>query len=67
MLSFQDIDECLTTADNNCSSDGKCINMAGGFTCACNNGFSGDGVNCTGVFIMSRNLPLFITLFVKIG
>merc|ERR1712167_474635 len=24
-----------------------CTNSVGGFSCACNNGFSGDGVSCT--------------------
>ena len=64
MFSFQDIDECLKTADNNCSSNGKCNNNAGGFTCACNSGFSGDGVNCTGMFNISSTLPSFNSVFV---
>ena len=37
----------LFLGTDNCSSDGTCTNTAGSFTCACNSGFSGDGVTCT--------------------
>ncbi|MEZ4458419.1 MAG: EGF domain-containing protein [bacterium] len=43
-----DIDECFENTDN-CSANGSCSNTAGGFTCACNPGFSGDGVTCTDI------------------
>ena len=49
--SFADINEC-TTGASNCASGGTstCTNTAGSFTCACNTGYSGNGVTCTGSF-----------------
>ena len=41
-----DVDECTLGTDD-CSADGACTNSAGSFSCACNTGFSGDGVTCT--------------------
>ena len=44
---FTDINECATSADNNCAADGGlCANTAGGFTCSCAAGYSGDGRTC---------------------
>ena len=39
-----DVDDCNT--DN-----GTCSNTVGAFTCACNTGFGGDGVVCTGELV----------------
>jgi len=45
---FSDIDEC-TTGSNNCAvGTATCTNIPGSFTCACNSGYSGNGVICTG-------------------
>ncbi|PKN44429.1 MAG: hypothetical protein CVU59_11655, partial [Deltaproteobacteria bacterium HGW-Deltaproteobacteria-17] len=41
-----DDDECTLGTDN-CSANATCTNTLGGFSCACNAGFSGDGVTCT--------------------
>ena len=38
--------ECKKSQNNNCSSNGKCFEKAGGFDCECNQGFVGDGVSC---------------------
>ena len=44
-----DIDECELNT-NDCNKDnGFCNNTVGSYTCACHLGFSGDGVNCTGI------------------
>jgi cysteine-rich repeat protein len=43
-----DIDECTTNADN-CDANATCTNTPGSFTCACNGGWTGDGVTCTNV------------------
>ena len=43
-----DIDECATGADNDCSPDASCTNTPGSFTCACNQGYTGEGVMCSG-------------------
>jgi len=42
-----DINECTAGTDN-CSNDGTCSNIAGSFSCACNSGYSGNGVTCSG-------------------
>ena len=41
-----DDDECDLGTDN-CDVNATCDNTPGGFTCACNTGYSGDGVTCT--------------------
>ena len=42
-----DTDECVL-GTNNCDSNATCSDTVGSFTCACNQGYSGDGVTCTG-------------------
>ena len=44
-----DINECDTSP---CSSDATCSNTAGSFQCTCNNGYSGNGITCTGIMIL---------------
>jgi sulfatase modifying factor 1 len=42
-----DLNECMLNADN-CDVNATCTNTpAGSFTCACNDGYSGDGITCT--------------------
>ena len=43
-----DIDECLDEVDN-CHASAICKNTLGSFTCTCNQGYTGDGVNCKGI------------------
>ena len=42
-------DEC-TTGTHNCDTNARCTNIQypGSFTCACNQGYSGNGINCVG-------------------
>lgn len=44
---FTDIDEC-TTNTHDCHSSATCTNTEGSFTCACNEGYDGDGKLCIG-------------------
>ena len=41
-----DIDECAEQSP--CDGNAVCTNTPGSFTCACNEGYSGDGITCTG-------------------
>lgn len=41
-----DTNEC-TRGTHNCNANAQCTNTVGSFTCACNSGFSGNGVTCT--------------------
>ncbi|XP_072017387.1 lactadherin-like [Amphiura filiformis] len=50
LLGCPDDDECALPADNNCDTNAACTNTPGSFTCACNTGYSGDGVTCTGKY-----------------
>ncbi len=42
-----DVDECMGETDN-CAVTATCTNNPGNFTCQCNAGFIGDGIDCTG-------------------
>ena len=54
-----DIDECEDGTDN-CDSNATCANTPGNFTCACNEGYSGDGVTCDGMAYMYNGIKIFI-------
>ena len=48
-----DTDECQSGELNNCDqANGICINIPGSFNCSCSEGYTGDGVNCTGTVLM---------------
>ncbi len=49
ILHSEEIDECKEIIDT-CHSDAACTNTDGSFTCACNDGYSGDGVSCNGKY-----------------
>ena len=46
-IEFLDNNECVD-GTNNCHANATCTNTDGSFTCACNTGYSGNGVTCTG-------------------
>ena len=45
---YVDIDECDALIDD-CDQSAKCTNTPGSFTCTCNQGYSGNGITCTGM------------------
>ena len=42
-----DIDECNSNGDP-CHSNATCTDTEGSYTCVCDEGFTGDGYNCSG-------------------
>ena len=44
-LFYADINEC--DESNNCHENAQCTNTVGNYTCSCNPGYTGDGINCT--------------------
>lgn len=49
---FPDIDECSRPELNPCDSNALCTNVEGSFVCRCLRGFKGDGLTCTGIYIL---------------
>jgi len=43
------VNECTLNTDN-CDEQATCTNTIGSFTCACNPGYSGTGVDCEGTY-----------------
>ena len=58
---YTDIDECSSNSDN-CAEQATCSDTEGSFLCSCNTGYSGDGINCNGIVIISFNTLLFSIL-----
>ena len=50
MISHTDIDECAS-GTHNCDANAQCSNTIGSFTCNCVQGYSGNGVECSGTFV----------------
>ena len=51
MTSFPDIDEC-STGGNACQRyTATCTNVIGSYTCACKEGYTGDGRQCVGLYM----------------
>ena len=46
---FIDIDECVS---NPCHSNANCNDTQGSFVCQCNTGYSGNGFNCSGKYVL---------------
>ena len=47
VVPFADVDECLE-GSHNCDVNAVCANQLGNFICDCKEGFTGDGLTCTG-------------------
>ena len=58
-VTLLDIDECVEWSP--CDGNAVCANTPGSFTCACNEGYSGDGMTCAGEYFNAEdaNLSLF--------
>ena len=49
LLNFVDINECLL---NPCHANASCNDSQGSFICQCNIGYSGNGLNCSSMYIL---------------
>ena len=49
LVGIKDDDECAD-GTHNCDGNATCTNTPGSFVCVCNEGFTVDGINCTGRF-----------------
>ena len=47
MLHIADIDECTIETDG-CDTNAACDDIDGSYTCTCNEGYTGDGFDCSG-------------------
>ena len=56
---FVDIDECLSTDNGGC--DHTCVNTDGSYYCECYDGYvlTDDNFNCTGMYQLSSDSPLY--------
>ena len=57
MYTFTDIDECALGVDA-CSDDATCTDIEGSYVCTCHPGYTGNGVNCTGMSCMDNLITL---------
>ena len=69
LFMYADVDECERNEDN-CHENANCTNTEGSFTCFCNPGYTGDGINCTSKIIIvmddqkeSKSFEVVITCF----
>ena len=50
-----DVNEC-ESGSHNCSENGVCHNVPGGYNCSCAAGYIGDGFKCTGRLLFEAEL-----------
>ena len=63
---FTDINECTSPETNDCDSNAECSNAEGSYICSCNEGYTGDGRNCTGTVLHAWNLIRVISFYGKV-
>ena len=60
---FADVNECITGEHNCDAKERDCNNTEGSFECTCKPGYSGNGVDCTGNYILVKTwIVLMLTL-----
>ena len=43
-----DVNECSNVSLNECDMNASCMDTIGSYVCTCNDGYLGDGFNCSG-------------------
>ena len=61
-----DINECASPEANDCDPNAECSNTKGSYICSCNEGYTGDGRNCTGTVLHAWNLIRVISFYGKV-
>ena len=49
VFNISEINRCNYTIDG-CHTNASCVNITGSYMCVCNQGFSGNGAMCTGMY-----------------
>ena len=62
---FVDIDECSTNS-HSCDVNAVCSNIRGSYTCKCKAGYSGDGITCSGMYIVFLSLSVSVCLVLAV-
>ena len=52
LSNWLDIDECDEDREP-CNSNAHCRNSIGSYKCSCNEGFTGDGIDCSGMKMLN--------------
>ena len=52
-----DVDECEQQSP--CDSNATCTNTPGSYTCVCDEGYTGDGITCSGMLLLAILFVLF--------
>ena len=47
-----DVNECNNTTYPPCHADATCNNTIGSYLCDCDEGYGGNGINCTGMYLI---------------
>ena len=64
MIIFSEIDKCLS---NPCQTNAHCINTAEHYICECDEGFTGSGNICSGIYVVSIEYMYIECMSVRIG
>ena len=62
MVYLLDINEC---ASSPCHGNAQCTNNAGSFICACNTGYTGDGLVCLSKLTFHQNCVRGMNYFIN--
>ena len=60
-----DVDECNNVTYSPCHANATCNNTLGSYICYCHEGYDGNGTNCTGMYLISFSVCIFMKLSCK--